>query len=147
MSILGPAMSVADVNLDGLEDFYVGGAKGSPGKLFIQRKGSKFYESNSIIWKADRNSEDVASLFFDADSDGDQDLYVVSGGYDYKENSEFLQDRLYINDGNCKFKKSKQALPDMITSGGVVSSVDFDNDGDMDSVSYTHLTLPTILLV
>ena len=111
MSILGPAMSVSDVNLDGLEDFYVGGAKGSPGKLFIQSKGSKFYESNSITWKADRNSEDVASLFFDADSDGDQDLYVVSGGYDYKENSEFLQDRLYINDGNGKFKKSKQALP------------------------------------
>ena len=132
MSILGPAMSVADVNLDGLEDFYVGGAKGNPGKLLIQSNGGKFYESNSITWKADRNSEDVASLFFDADSDGDQDLYVVSGGYDYKENSEFLQDRLYINIGNGKFKKSKQALPNMFTSGGVVSSVDYDNDGDMD---------------
>ncbi len=132
MSTLGPGMSVADVNDDGLDDFYIGGAKGSSGKLYFQNTKGLFSESVQNVLQKDKNSEDVSSLFFDADSDGDQDLYVVSGGYDFKVNSKQLQDRLYINDGKGNYNKANDALPIMYTSGGSISAEDYDNDGDLD---------------
>ena len=132
MSTLGPGMSVGDVNNDGLDDFYIGAAKGSSGTLYLQNSKGTFSESFQSALLSDKNSEDIASLFFDADADGDQDLYVVSGGYDYEINSKLLQDRLYINDGKGKFTKSKDLLPIMYTSGGCVSAEDYDADGDLD---------------
>ena len=131
-SNLGPGMAVADVNADGLDDFYIGAAKGSNGKLFLQKADGLFEESNQLIWKADAQCEDIAAAFFDADADGDMDLYVVSGGNEFNPSSNKLQDRLYLNDGNANFTKTQNALPKMLTSGGCVTARDYDNDGDMD---------------
>ncbi|MDN5202183.1 VCBS repeat-containing protein [Fulvivirgaceae bacterium BMA10] len=132
MSQFGPALAVADVNNDGLEDFYVGGAKGYGGVLYFQGQNGKFSASLKDPWEIHKQSEDLDALFFDADGDGDQDLYVVSGGNEYTPESVLLQDRLYLNDGKGKFTYARDALPTMLTSGGVVKAGDFDNDNDLD---------------
>ncbi|WP_051957512.1 VCBS repeat-containing protein [Altibacter lentus] len=132
MSTLGPASAVNDVNGDGLDDLFVGGANGYAGVLFIQETNGSFKKHQESIWNTDAAYEDIAAVFFDADTDGDQDLYVVSGGNEFDPDSAKLQDRLYINDGKGNFQKSKQALPTMKTSGGCVTVADYDNDGDLD---------------
>ncbi len=132
LSQLGPAMATGDVNGDGLEDVYLGGAAGQSGSLYVQKSGNKFVASNSNVWQVDARSEDVDALFFDSDSDGDLDLYVVSGSYEFKEGSGFLQDRLYINDGKGNYKSALAFLPKMLNGGGAVSTGDFDKDGDQD---------------
>lgn len=131
MSDLGPPMAVGDVNKDGLEDFYIGGSKGHPGKLYIQTSDG-FKASASQPWTEDINCEDTGAAFFDADGDGWPDLYVVSGSDEYEEGSVYLQDRLYLNDGRGNFKKAKDALPDMTGSGSCVVPCDYDGDGDID---------------
>ena len=128
----GPGLAVGDVNGDNLEDFYVGGAIKSIGALYLQRPDGTFYISDSTSWENDRDREDIGATLFDADGDGDLDLYVVSGGNEYKEGKKQLQDRLYINDGNGNFKKAGNALPEMLTSGSQVKAADYDNDGDLD---------------
>ena len=132
LSTQGPRLAVADVNRDGLEDFFVGGAKGSPGAILIQSRDGTFLASNQEVLKTDANSEDLDALFFDADNDGDNDLYVVSGGADFDREDEDLKDRFYINDGYGNFKKSASALPSTMTSGSCVAAGDFDHDGDTD---------------
>lgn len=128
-STLGPGLAVTDVNSDGLDDFFVGNAKGQTGKLFQQTKTGSFEELDGP-WQADTNFEDTGALFFDADADGDQDLYVVSGSYLKNGPDTELQDRLYLNfDGT--FRKST-SLPPIATSGQAVTACDFDNDGDQD---------------
>ncbi|MGH1434586.1 MAG: VCBS repeat-containing protein [Lewinella sp.] len=131
MSHLGPAAAKADVNGDGLEDMYLGGAAGQTGTLFLQQANETLIAAPSQPWQQDAASEDVNAHFFDADGDGDQDLYVISGGNDFAEGSAALADRLYINQGNGQFAKSNK-LPVMKISGGVAVSGDVDNDGDLD---------------
>jgi hypothetical protein len=130
MSQFGPHISVGDANGDGQEDFYVGGAGGQAGQLFIQA-GSKF-SAKKGPWAGDAAAEDLGSAFFDADADGDQDLYVVSGSNEFGANVEQLNDRLYINDGKGNFKRDKEALPERLFSGSCVVPGDFDKDGDQD---------------
>ena len=130
MSRLGPCSAKADVNGDGLEDLFCGGAAGSPGVLYIQAANSKFSKPSIQPWVSDKNSEDIDALFFDADGDNDQDLYIVSGGNEYPDGHQNLQDRLYINDGKGNYTKGK--LPALKTSGGVANAADLDGDGDMD---------------
>lgn len=132
-SACGPVMAIADVNGDKLPDIFAGGAKESPGKLFIQSADGKFRASPFFNYKEDFNCTDADAAFFDADNDGDQDLYVVSGGYsDYSRSDNALQDRLYFNTGSGRFARRVNALPQMPASGSCVKPADFDKDGDAD---------------
>ncbi|MDF9798401.1 hypothetical protein OKW21_003664 [Catalinimonas alkaloidigena] len=125
----GPAIATGDLNGDGLDDFFVGGAQGFAGTFFTQRANGSFTE---IKLKDAVNSEDMGALFFDADQDGDLDLYVVSGGNEYYEKHEAYQDRLYHNDGKGNFSRAELALPQMLSSGSCVTAADYDQDGDLD---------------
>ncbi len=129
----GPKIAVADVNGDGLEDFFIGAAGGQAGALFLQQANGRFQQSGQAVWQADAVYEDMGCVFFDADGDGDPDLYVVSGGSAYQANSPNYQDRLYLNDGNGNFTKAPEGvLPTMRASGSCASVFDFDKDGDLD---------------
>lgn len=128
----GPAMATADVNGDGLTDVYVGGAKGQAGVLYLQDQKGHFVPKATADFQKDAVYEDVTALFFDADRDGDQDLYVGSGGYECEENDWLLQDRLYLNDGKGKFTRSVNSLPDLRSVTSVVAAADVDKDGDLD---------------
>ncbi len=132
MSQFGPTIAVADINGDQLEDFFIGGAKDTAGVFFLQNTDGTFTEMISKTLIADERSEDMGCAFFDADGDGDADLYVVSGGNEYKASHPLYQDRLYLNDGSGNFEKAEGALPEMITSGSKVIPADFDKDGDLD---------------
>ena len=132
LSNLGPYISKADVNNDGLEDFFIGGAFNNAAKLFLQKSNSTFEETSIAIWENDKSFEDLESVFFDADGDNDLDLYVASGGNAAVQNSQLYQDRLYLNDGNGNFTKSQDALPKNFSSNLSVAAYDFDKDGDDD---------------
>jgi enediyne biosynthesis protein E4 len=132
ISAYGPAMAAGDVNGDGLEDVFVGGGKLQAGDIFLQTPDGRFVPSNQEALQQDLVADDVAAVFFDADGDGDLDLYVVSGGYDYLPKDLALQDRLYFNDGRGRFERRKDALPPMLVSGGCIAAADFDGDGDID---------------
>lgn len=131
-STLGPFISKGDVNGDGKEDVFIGGASGQAGQLYVQfANGFKKIKSN--ILENDRGYEDMESVFFDLDGDKDLDLYVVSGGNEFKENSSYYADRIYLNDGNGDFSKlNSNALTYYPKSGRSVSIIDFDRDGDND---------------
>jgi hypothetical protein len=132
VSTQGPKVAVADVNGDGLEDFFVGGGKGQGGHLFLQRADGSFAAAgDSAAFVKDRNCEDVDAVFFDANGDHIPDLYVASGGNEYMGNAEELKDRLYINDGKGHFTLSA-GLPALYENKGVVRAADFDRDGDQD---------------
>ncbi len=132
LSTEGPFLAVADVNGDGLDDIFIGGAKDQPGQLLIQQPGGKFVRSNPDLFEQDQLSEDLGAAFFDANGDGTPDLYVVSGGSEYSEGASALQDRLYINDGKGHFRKSANGLPAEYESGSRVAAADFDGDGATD---------------
>ncbi|CAN5510378.1 VCBS repeat-containing protein [soil metagenome] len=132
LSYQGPHISQADVNGNGLVDLYVGGAKGQPGVLFIQQEDGTSNPSSQPAFDKDFFHEDTDAIFFDADMDGDMDLYVVSGGYIYMEVDVLLQDRLYLNDGNGNFTRATDNLPAGWTSNSTVTVIDIDNDGDPD---------------
>ncbi|MCA9168781.1 MAG: VCBS repeat-containing protein [Planctomycetales bacterium] len=130
MSQLGPGLACGDINGDGQDDFYVGGSLGQPGQLLVSQEVG--YQS--IVpqeFQDDRNFEDQGALLFDADGDGDLDLYVVSGSGELDKDSPQLQDRLYRNE-NGKWRRDLGALPAMPSSGGTVAAADFDRDGDLD---------------
>ncbi|MDN5216738.1 VCBS repeat-containing protein [Fulvivirgaceae bacterium BMA12] len=131
LSTQGPNITKGDINGDGLVDLFIGGAKGSAGALFVQSPSGKFSAVQQDLFETDKQSEDIGALFFDADNDGDLDLYVVSGGSDFPPDSPDLQDRLYIN-RQGKFQRNEQAIPQMLTSGSCVVAGDQDNDGDLD---------------
>ncbi len=129
----GPEMSVGDVNGDGLDDVFIGGAKDQPGVLLLQGRDGKFRPGNQAPFQQDAVSEDIGSVFFDADGDGDLDLYVASGGNEFPSSSTALADRLYMNDGRGNFSKSNQVLPSFnFESSSCVRAADFDGDGDLD---------------
>ena len=130
LSTQGPDVSIGDVNGDLIDDIYLGGAAGQPGEIWIQNDSGKFSFLPNPEIENDREYEDVGSLFFDADNDGDQDLYIISGGNQYPSESPGNQDRLFLNDGKGNF--TKWAVLPTQNSGSVVRPYDLDNDGDMD---------------
>ena len=130
LSYSGPRFVRGDINGDKLEDIFVCGPKGQTGKLFIQSKDGAYLEKIQPAFLEDAEAEDCHAVFLDADKDGDQDLYVVSGGYAI-DDEQMLQDRLYINEGG-KFTKSKDRIPAESLSGAVAIALDFDADGDQD---------------
>ncbi len=123
----GPGIAVGDLNGDGLEDFYVGGAAGQAGQLYLQKKGGRFEAKEGF----DPAYEDMGCLFFDANGDGFDDLYVVSGGVLATADGRAYQDRLYLNNGSGTLANSN-ALPEMKASGSCVVAADYDKDGDLD---------------
>ncbi|MEP7128636.1 MAG: VCBS repeat-containing protein, partial [Chitinophagales bacterium] len=134
LSTQGPGVAKGDVNADGLDDVYVGGAKGQEGSLLMQQANGSFKKIEIPAFATDSLSEDIDALFFDADNDKDLDLYVVSGGTEFTNQAAELKNRLYINQssGNAiKFLKST-GLPDVFQSGSCVTASDIDHDGDMD---------------
>lgn len=132
MSQFGPFMASGDVNRDGLEDVYIGGGNGQPGTLFFQTAAGTFERADIPAFTIDQNCEDMGAVFLDVNNDGFTDLYVASGGNEFPDNSEMLQDRLYINVGNGMLQKVKNALPDIRISSSCVKPFDFDKDGDLD---------------
>jgi hypothetical protein len=130
VSDMGPKLAVADINGDGLDDFFVCGAKGQAGKLFQQTNQGAFISTNETLLMADSLCEDVNAVFFDANGDGDNDLYVVSGGNQSAGDDAALLDRLYINDGKGKFRKAN--LPPLYENKSIATPADIDHDGDLD---------------
>ena len=132
LSTEGPLMAVADVNGDGLDDVFIGGAKEQRRQVFLQRRDGSFAPSSATAFDSDLVSEDIGAAFFDANGDGRPDLYVVSGGSEYSEGAPALQDRLYLNAGGGEFRKADGRLPAEFSSGSRVVPADYDGDGDVD---------------
>ncbi len=127
-----PGIAVADIDQDGLEDVYIGGNSEYPGTFLIQGGDGDFNNENRIVFPDTFHLKDMGILFFDADADEDEDMYLVSGGIEKAAGDACYTDRLYINDGLGYFSYHKSALPDLKKSGSCVKAADFDQDGDLD---------------
>ena len=132
LSTAGPKIAVADVNKDGLEDFYVCGASFQSGALMIQSKEGKFKESVVSVSGRMKATEETDAVFFDANGDGWPDLYITSGGNEYDDGNPALADNLYLNDGKGNLVQALNAIPKLVKNKSCVSAADFDKDGDTD---------------
>jgi enediyne biosynthesis protein E4 len=128
----GPKAAVADVNADGRDDVFIGGATGQPGQLWLQTLSGTFIRTERATFDPDSLYEDTALCFFDADGDHDLDLFVGAGGNAQPLNSRFMQHRLYFNDGRGHFTKNESALPLAGFNTSAAVPMDLDTDGDLD---------------
>ncbi|WP_051947344.1 VCBS repeat-containing protein [Muricauda sp. MAR_2010_75] len=126
-------INTADINGDGRVDLYLGGNKGEAAVCYLQDRNGQFNKMDQLAFEDDKSSLDTNSAFFDADNDGDLDLYVCSGGNEFPNSSSSLKDRLYINNGKGQFSMSIQWLPiNRYENSSCVSPADYDGDGDID---------------
>lgn len=132
LSTEGPPLAVADINRDGFDDFFIGGAKGQPGAIFRQKSNGEMVLVKSNVLEKHALAEDTDAAFFDADGDGDQDLIVVSGGQEEIKDFNLLAPRLYINDGSGNFNYSSSAFSKIFLHASCVKPFDYDADGDID---------------
>jgi hypothetical protein len=130
----GPSIAVGDIDGNGLEDMIVGGSAFHSAQLFLQQPGGRFIQKALLPDEVSKNklADDLQVLLFDADGDGDLDLYVAAGGYENEHNDPAYQDQLYINDGKGNFKLDSSALPKNFTSKFCVRAADFNHDGKLD---------------
>ena len=134
LSTQGPCFTKGDVNGDGLDDFYIGGATNTAGAMYVQNPNSSFSKVSINTWEAEKAFEDVGAILFDADGDKDNDLYIASGGNDYAAGNPLYNDRIYFNDGKGNFTKGNSNLPTTSFPKKAVVAYDFDKDGDLDIV-------------
>jgi len=129
-----PVIAKADVNHDGMEDLFISGEQDNPGKIYLQQPDGKYREVNLMRGSTENIGTTSAAVFFDANGDGNPDLYIAKGGYSlYGPNSPDLQDELYLNDGKGNFVLSAGAVPVINgSSKSCVNPCDFDGDGDID---------------
>jgi len=132
LSTEGPKLAVGDVNGDGLEDFFMGGASGDTDKIFIQQPNGRFVQQQQFAFAKDKDFETVGAQFFDFDNDGDLDLIVASGGNQYEQGSVYLTPRLYLNDGKGNFTRSFKGFPTLNMNASCVRFGDYDGDGRQD---------------
>lgn len=134
LSTLGPGLAAADVDGDGRDELYLSGAKGMPCRLLAANDAGEFVLRELFaVWDEDQESESLGAMFFDADSDGDLDVYVASGGVESPADDALHRDRLYLNDGTGHYARAAEGtLPDVRDSSSAVAAADFDRDGDVD---------------
>ena len=137
LSEMGPFIASGDVNGDGLDDVYFGSSSGTAGHLYLANENGTYQKSFQSAFSEDADKEDQRSVFFDADGDGDLDLYVCSGGYEL-DYAKLLEDRLYINSGKGNFTKSA-TIPNLNGSNSTPVNIDIDGDGDQDLVVFGRL--------
>ena len=133
LSQLGPGIACGDVDADGDDDFYFGGAAGQPGRLMLNLGHGMLSPAAAFPFDLAAASEEMGARFVDVDGDGDLELYVVSGGVEDEIDAPEYADHLYLNDGHGRFLPAPLgAIPDLRDSGSTVNASDFDQDGDLD---------------
>ena len=133
LSEYGPALAVGDIDGNGLDDIITGGAAGYSAQLFLQQPGGNKFTQKSLLPAAiSKHGDDMGLLLFDADGDGDQDLYIAGGGYGNQPGSQSYQDKFYVNNGKGNYSLDSFALPNNLTSKFCVRAIDYDKDGDLD---------------
>ncbi len=128
----GPALASGDLDGNGLDDFICGGSTGNDAQIFLQQSNGQFMQRPLLSTTGTKKGDDMGILLFDADRDGDLDIYIVAGGYEEAANAEIYQDHIYVNDGKGNFSVALNVLPKNLTSKSCVRAADYDNDGDLD---------------